>query len=461
MKAWEYFLSLQETELGVETVQKWLKPLKVMRFDACNLYLEARDAFQVMWFEEHIRKKLPTKLLNNNSKKIKVHLSIANAPNAKAAPTEPKKVEKGTYTNLPFAISFEVPDPHCTFANFAVSENNFLSYKVITRTVGYDTDKDLIQESHELGQCNPIYLYGSCGAGKTHLLMAAAQSLKLRGLRVIYTRAETFTEHVVSAIRAGEMSKFRHSYRNVDVLCIDDVHVLARKNATQEEFFHTFNTLHLAGKQIFLSANCAPGELQHIEPRLISRFEWGIVLPLETPGPSEFKAVLQKKAEALNYVLHVKVADFLLETFKSSTKALTKAVEALILRSHLHQNSGKIVLPSINTPLAKQYLSDLISEEQQSALTATKIIQTVSLHYDIGPEDILGKAQTRECVVARQMAMFICRNELKMPFTKIGDLFAKDHSTVMSSVKQIQKGIEADDQNISSPYSIILKKIKA
>ena len=120
--------------------------------------------------------------------------------------------------------------------------------------------------------------YGPSGTGKSHLLVAIAHTLKQRSLKVVYTRAETFTEHVVSAIRSGEMSTFRHCYRNIDVLIIDDVHIISRKGATQEELFHTFNTLHLAGKQIILSAKCAPQELQFIEPRLVSRFEWGDII---------------------------------------------------------------------------------------------------------------------------------------------------------------------------------------
>lgn len=290
--------------------------------------------------------------------------------------------------------------------------------------------------------------------------MAAAHALTARGLKVIYARAETFTEHVVSAIRAGEMNIFRQSYRNSDVLILDDVQVFSRKGATQEELFHTFNTLHLGGKQIILSSNCAPGELQMIEPRLISRFEWGIVLPLENLTKESIAQILTKKAQALNFPLHPKVADFLLETFARGTKVVSHALQALILRCHLNEADQGISSKHLTVGQARQLIQDLILEEEQSALTPSKIIQSIAEYFGIKAEDILGKAQTRETVLPRQFAMFFCRVRLKEPFMKIGGLFSRDHSTVMSSVKVIQKGIDHHDQDILEHYNSILKKLQ-
>ena len=357
MQAWNKFLTLQETELGLETVNKWLRPLKVLRFDACNLYLEAKDSFQVLWFEEHIRQKAQARLLNNNSKRIKVHLSIANVK----APTAIKgKVKKATAqaVNIQiFNLIFDGLYPYSTFQNFVISEANLLPHKLLCKLAGYDSDTyTLVPGKKELCSCNPIYLYGSSGTGKSHLLIATAHALKQQGLNVIYTRAETFTEHVVTAIRAGEMSTFRQTYRNIDALIIDDVHVFSRKGATQEELFHTFNTLHLAGRQIILSANCSPSELQFIQPRLVSRFEWGIVIPLDLLDKVKIAEVLNKRAAALNYTLHPKIAEFLISTFTSNVKALTRALEALILRSHMSQVSGKQT-SLMSVALAQQYLS--------------------------------------------------------------------------------------------------------
>lgn len=452
MQAWEHFLQSQEAELGADTVQKWLRTLKVQRFDACNLYLEAKDSFQALWFEEHIRSKAQVKLLNGNNKRIKIHLDVANSP--KKAKKRPNSLKERNPKASPFQLNFDDLDPHCLFQHFMLSEENKLTHKLLLEIAGLSPQV----HSTTLGTFNPIYLYGSTGTGKTHLLMSLAHVLRTQGLRTIYVRAETFTDHVVTAIRAGEMSVFRQAYRNIDVLLVDDVHVFSRKGATQEEFFHTFNTLHLEGKQIVLTANCAPQELQLIEPRLVSRFEWGIVLPLKPLKNEEARQLLTAKSQALHFALPIKIADFLLDTFTSNSKALIRALEALVLRLHL---DSKNTLAALTPTAAKILLSDLIEEELQSAITPAKIIQAVAEHYGIRTEDILGKAQTRECTLPRQLAMHLCRHQLNMPYMKIGDLFSRDHSTVMASVKHIQKGLDQDDRDTAATWHAILKKLGA
>jgi chromosomal replication initiator protein len=459
MQAWEGFVETLNMEMGSETVEKWLKSLKILRFDACNLYLEAKDSFQAMWFEEHIRKKVLSRLYNNNHRRIKVHLSVANA--TEKAKAKPQKTPKNTNASAqPFNLTFDSLDSHCTFSTFVVSENNILTSKVFSQIVGQSVEGESSQEPIELSSLTPLYVSGPSGSGKTHLLMAAATALRAKGLHVIYAKAQSFTDHVVSAIRAGEMSTFRQAYRNSDVLIIDDIHVLSRKGATQEEFFHTFNTLHVAGKQIILSANCTPAELQFIEPRLVSRFEWGIALTLEIPSKDKMEQILKERATALSSPLHSKVADFLLESFPNP-KSLSQSLEALVLRSHLNQHLSKLASNQLTVAMAKDILSDLLLEQQQSAITPTRVVQHAAAYFGIRPEDILGKAQTRDCVLPRQISMHFCRYELKLPYLRIGELFARDHSTVMTSVKRIQKGMEDDDDEIVVPYRNLIKKIKA
>lgn len=459
MQAWESFVETLEIEIGSETVQKWLKSLKVVRFDACNLHLEAKDTFQIMWFEEHIRQKVQTRLFNNNHRRIKVHLSVANAPaKTKSRPSKTQKVLENDPAT--FNLTFDELDSNCTFSKFVVAESNLLTYKVFSQISGIDPEKKDPANRAHLSSLTPLYVHGPAGSGKTHLLMATAAALREQGLHVIYARAQSFTDHVVSAIRAGEMSTFRQAYRNSDVLIIDDIHVFSRKGATQEEFFHTFNTLHVAGKQIILSSNCAPGELQFIEPRLVSRFEWGIALTLETPPKDKMEEIIQQRAKAMDFPLHPKVVEFLLASF-SNPKSLNQALEALVLRSHLNQQVSKHSSNYLTVALTKQLLADLLLEQHEAALTPQRILQHVAEYFGIRPEDILGKAQTRDCVLPRQISMHFCRTELKLPYLKIGELFSRDHSTVMSSVKQIQKGMDADDEEIAVPCRSIMKKIRA
>ncbi len=451
MQAWEQFLQQQEAELGSDTVQKWLRSLKIQRFDACNLYLEAKDSFQALWFEEHMRGKAQARLVNGNNKRIKIHLSIANISLKSKKNRDQGKGNKDI-KSVQFQLNFDELDPLCLFQYFVVNPDNQLAHKLLCELAGLSNPT-----TTSLGTFNPIYLYGPTGCGKTHLMMSLTQSFRAQGLKSIYVRAELFTDHVVTAIRAGEMSTFRQAYRNADILLVDDVHVFSRKGATQEEFFHTFNTLHLEGKQIILSAHCAPQELHLIEPRLVSRFEWGIVLPLKPVHAEALKSLLQAKAQALRFPLPAKISDFLVEVFTSNPKALVKAFEALVLRLHLDSHHS---LDNLSVAAVKALLSDLLNEEQKAALTPPKIIQAVAEYYGIRSEDILGKSQTRECALPRQITMHLCREKLKMPFMKIGDLFSRDHSTVMASVKHIQKSLEEDHRDITGAWHTILKKLQ-
>ena len=405
MQVWEEFLSQIREEIGSGAFERWLAPLKLLRFDAANIYLEAKDSFQISWFEEHIRPRIKKKLFNNNQRLIAVHLSLPSGGEGEKKPV-------AEYPRL--NIKPDALDPEMTLEHFIPLEQNLMAFK-------------LISEISATTPFNPIYLYGPKGSGKTHLLMGAAHRLKSLGKKVFFAKAETFTEHVVQAIRLGFMQDFRKAYRDIDVLLIDDIHIFSKKSATQEEFFHTFNALHTFGKPILLSANAAPSSLSEIEPRLISRFEWGLSLSLDKP---DIRPILEKKSSLWNLPLSPDLAQFLLSRFKKNP---LQALQALALRS-----KGAPPTPLI----AEKLLRDLLEEENRHILTHDEIIKLVAAHYGVKTEDLLGDSKMREYALPRQVAMYYCREKLKMPFQKIGELFKRDHSTVMTSVKQIQKAIE-------------------
>ena len=421
MRVWEEFIKKQETLLGSEVVNQWLRTLKVVHFDSANLYMEAKDSFQIHWFEEHIRPLLKSQLLNNNFRPIKVHLSVVSE-NTTTEPKSKKQKEKSP----PLHFTFDKLDPSMTLENFVVGNENQVLARFISELTG------------STATFNPIYFWGGLGCGKTHLLIALAQAFRQKGLNALYARAETFTEHVVSAIRASEMQVFRKAYRHVDVLLIDDVHLFARKGATQEEFFHTFNALHSLSRQIILSSKCAPTLLEEIEPRLISRFEWGINIHFEKLDGEERKQMLEKRCDSLNFPLDQEVIKWLLQKFQSS-KSLNRALEALILRSHLEKRRNS---QQIDKNAAEKMVADLLLQEEQTALSPEKIISAVSTIYGIRNEDLLGKSQSQECSLPRQIAMYLCRQELKLPFQSIGQIFGRDHSTVMASIRQVEKKLE-------------------
>jgi len=412
MKEWEKFLSNLNKDLGPAVVDRWVKTLRVLRFDAANLYLEAQDPMQIAWFEEHIRPRLKGSFFNENHRSIKVHIT------KEIPPANPPPKPQSNWT-----VSFvsDPLDPSCTLDNFFVTKDNEMSHKLLT-------------EWGKTGASsfNPIFLYGPKGSGKTHLLMGAALLCEKCKKKFIFATADTFTEHVVQAIRASRMQEFRKIYREIDVLIIDDVDRLANRMATQEEFFHTFNTLHLQNKQILLSSAVPPSKLTDIEFRLISRFEWGLPVGIGKVDP---KKILELKAKNWRFDLTDELSAFFLTHFPSDP---ILAMQALILRS-----TGQSPPPAI----AKQMLADLLRKEQAKSLTPEKIIKALATHFGITSEDVLGKSQAREFAFPRQIAMYLCREKLKLAYQGIGKLFGRDHSTVMSSVKQIEQGIAKKDNN--------------
>lgn len=455
MKAWEDFLRRQEELLGKPIIEKWLRPLRVAHFDSANLYLEASDSFLVIWFEEHIRPILKKQLLNNNFRPIKVHLTVAQ----ESSPVNPINLKGKEKKPTPQRLTLS-PDPLIPTAimeRFIAGPSNSVVFQFFCELTGFNSaTQTYTTPTLPLGSFNPIYLWGGAGTGKTHLLMALAHAFKQRGLVPLYTRVETFTEHVVSAIRASEMQTFRNAYRHVDVLLMDDVHLFSRKMATQEEFFHTFNALHMVGKQIILTANCPPAQLKEIEPRLVSRFEWGINLHFEKVHSLELAAILKEKCDAFHFSLSSEAQEFLLKKF-SSNASLTRALEALVLRCHLDENRQQS--DHLQPASIERMIADLIAQESSTALNEEKILLNVCSHFEVEMEQLLGKSQIQEHSFPRQIAMFLCRNELKMPFAKIGRLFGRDHSTVMTSTKQIQKGMEEGIHEIRSHLAEITKKI--
>lgn len=402
MREWNEFLVFLRQELGEDVVQKWMP--KLIRFDAANIYLEA-DSFQITWFEEHVRPRLKG-LVNANHRPIKIHFLTEKK---QELPPQP-----------PPSFLSDPLDSALSLATFIPSKANQIALELLQdNTPGF----------------NPIYLYGPKGSGKTHLLMGAAALMQQKGKKVFFVRAETFTEHVVWAMRQGLMLFFRKVYREIDALLIDDIHIFARKTATQEEFFHTFNTLHTAGKPIILSASCPPSQLQEIEPRLISRFEWGLPLKIERSDPT---AILQQKALQWKTPLSESLTQWLIDTFPEDP---ILPFHALLLRAKgapLHIDG------------AKTLLQDLLAK--QESLTPEQIVKWVAAHYGITSEDIFGKSQMKGIALPRQVAMYFCREKLKLPFQKIGALFGRDHSTVMSSIKLVEKGIADKTIDLPSNY---------
>jgi len=427
MKVWEDFLQTQVKTLGSEAIDKWAKSLKVVFFDAGNLYLEAQDSFQMGWFEEHLRPQIRQSFRNNNQRLIKVHLSMAGA----ASPKD-KKIWKPILNLVQDTVN-----PSCRLETYFPGQTNLTSFS-------------LLKESLEKMIYNPIYLHGPSGSGKTHLLMAAFAYLTEQKKKCFYVTASTLTNHIVAAMRTGGMQKLRELYRQHDVLLVDDVHQLAHRSATQEELFHTFNTLHVAGKQIILAGSGLPSLLDGIEPRLTSRFEWGLVLPLQALTVEEQKEFCQYRAKEKKLDLSKEAEEFLLNNL-TSVKSLQTALDSIGLRKGKNE---------ISVPLIQKWIEPLLEDQKRKALTPEKVIQATAETFEIPAADILGRSQNQGCSLPRQVAMYLCRLMLKMPYLKIAAVFSRDHSTVMTSVKCIEKKIEEQDDSMLSTMNSIKSKLK-
>lgn len=450
MKAWFDFVANLESHFGKETLDRWVLSLKILSYDACNLYLEAKDALHLAWYEEQIRPLVKNQFLNNNSHPIKVHLSIEGQRTSFSVPLqkESSAEKKPLFSSDPYSVEN-------IFSSFIVSEKNDLPFQLLSQMSG-EVDPNIPEERETLalGTFNPIFLHGKESSGKTHLLHATAAALEKKGLKPFYIKAQNFSQHVIGAMREGNMEAFRRTYRNADVLLIDDIHYFARKSATQEEFFHTFNSLHTLGKQIIITANCSPAGLKDIEPRLVSRFEWGISLYLELLEKKEMKEFLHQKAKHLGVTLSEEIFSFLIQEFGSSPSHIQKAVETLHFKMHLQEKKELYSLPQ-----AQEILGTLSTAIAKEAITPEKIIESVAAHFGIQPEDITGNGRAREFSLPRQITMYLCRNRLQMPFQQIGRTLNRDHSTVMTSVRQIETLLEKKDKDLFLAYVEISKKL--
>ena len=357
------------------------------------------------------------------------------SPSPFTSPTRSAKSFKKEY-KPPLELASDPLDPHATFNSFLPGKTNSTSLELLSTAL------------QKPASYNPLYLCGPTGSGKSHLLMAAAHQLRAQGLNPLIVRAETLTTHVVAAIRSGLMRLFRDFYRSHDALLVDDIDILAKKTATQEEFFHTFNAFHNAANRSSSPAPPFPLKLDGIEPRLTSRFEWGLVLSLHSPTSEELLEILHARQKLLDFSLPPDLEQFLLAHFSSSPKSLIRALDSLVLYSHMQKKT-----PSQIDPV--RALSSLLQEEKRMELSAEKIVHAVAHVLDVPSIEIFSKSQKKEFSSARKIAMYLCREILKMPYAQIGKEFDRDHSTVMSSIRAIKE--ELLDR--SSPLKAKLSEI--
>ena len=289
---------------------------------------------------------------------------------------------------------------------------------------------------------NPLFIYGGVGLGKTHLMHAIGHSIKARAphMRVAYITSERFMNELINAIRFNRTPAFRDKYRSIDVLLMDDVQFMAGKERTQEEFFHTFNTLHNGQKQIVVSSDCPPREIPTLEERLHSRFEWGLIADLEPPDLETKVAILKRKADLDGIELSDDIAIYIAGKVKSNVRELEGSLVRLVAISSMRG------VP-ISKALAQESMKSILDSERPAGLTMEHIARTVASHYKMTVEELKSKNNSRSIAVPRQVAMYLCKRLTRHSFPEIGKEFAgKHHTTVMHSVEKIT-ALDKDDRN--------------
>ena len=304
---------------------------------------------------------------------------------------------------------------------------------------------------------NPLYIYGGPGLGKTHLMHSIGHFILERNpdAKIICVTSEEFTNEVIESIRSGNaaaMNKFREKYRTIDVLMIDDVQFIIGKESTQEEFFHTFNALHSAGKQIILTSDKPPKEMETLEERIRSRFEWGLMADIGTPDYETRMAILRKKIEADEMNLSDEILNYIATNIKSNIRELEGALNKLLAYSNLEKTD-------ITMEIAQKELQNIITPDKPKEITPQLIIEVVSEHFQISLDQMISKNRSKDIARPRQIAMYLCKNMTDTPLDSIGALLGgRDHSTIIHGVQKISDEYESDETT-RSLIDTIKKKI--
>ena len=303
---------------------------------------------------------------------------------------------------------------------------------------------------------NPLFLYGDVGLGKTHLMHAIGNRVKQKypEMKVLYISSETFTNEMIFSIQKNSMEAFRNKYRNIDCLLIDDIQFLRKKESTQEEFFHTFNALHDANKQIIISSDRKPKEIETLESRLRSRFEWGLTADVQAPDLETRMAILREKADREDIIIPNDVILFIASAIETNIREIEGAFTRV--SAYASFNGGKITLEE-----AKKALSELNNENNNKHISVEEIQKVVANYYKIKKEDFLAKKRTRNVAYPRQIAMYICREMTDYSLPRIGEFFGgRDHTTVIHACEKIgkERREDAELEKIIKSFMAQLKK---
>lgn len=443
---WDEILEYMRTDLEMTTLSfnTWIKPLKIHSLENNILRILVEMDGAVEYLEKKYKVYLQGAIIDVMDQNYEIEFITKQQVENEELPI------LKNHNLMNEAIERANLNPKYTFDTFVVGSNNKFAHAASLAVA----DKP--------GQIyNPLFLYGGVGLGKTHLMHSIAHSIleKDKTKKVLYVTSETFTYELIDAIRSVNnttINDFREKYRNIDVLLIDDVQFIIGKESTQEEFFHTFNTLHGANKQIIISSDRPPKDIETLEARLRSRFEWGLIADISAPDYETRMAILRKKEETDGYKFNDDVIQFIASNVKSNIRELEGALNKLIAYSNLERKD----IREITVDISEEILRDILLPNEKKEVTPELIIQTVADHYGITIADISGNKRNNEIVVPRQIAMYLCRKMTDASLKNIGNLLGKrDHTTIINGHNKIETELKQNNSSIKNNIDIIMKKI--
>ncbi len=410
--------------LGLHDFDTWIKPLTLDMSASGEVTIEVPSTLFRDWLNENYVDAIKEEFSRYYGENVAVGLSVNPSRAAHHAPPPPKP------TPAPAPADSSTLIPRYTFDNFVVGTSNQFAHAAC-----------LAVASRPAEHYNPLFIYGGVGLGKTHLVNALGNRLRehLPGQKVVYTTSESFMNRLIASLRRDRMNEFKSHFRSIDVLILDDIQFLAGKERTQEEFFHTFNSLYENHKQIILTSDRFPKQIPDLEDRLRNRFEWGLTADIQPPDTETRIAILIKKAEEEEIDLPREVADFLATHIRSNVREL----EGSLTRLGAFASLTRV---DITIDLAKEALKHTLKENEKK-VTVRNIQKAICDHFDVKISDLKSKQRTKKVAVARQVAMYLCRKYTATSYPAIGAEFGgRDHSTVIHASKTIARKTTTDPE---------------
>ncbi len=428
---WGDIASALRAEVSADIFDRWFKDAHLTELSSEHLTLRVPNDIYRYWIEDNYLDPLRAAalLVLKSAREVRfASAGVMKMPTKEAAPAKAARVVTEEETDeKAVANGF---NPKNTFQHFVVGSNNEFA-AAACNAVSANPGKTY----------NPLFFYGGVGLGKTHLMHAIGHHIMAtRKMKVAYVTSEKFTNEFIDAIQNGTLVKFRKRYRQVDVLLIDDIHFFAGKERSQEEFFHTFNTLFDGHKQIVLTSDRPPAEIGNLEPRLVSRFEWGLTAELQAPDVETRLAILRKKAASTGAKIPAEILQFIAERIRTNVRRLEGA---LMRVASLMSLSGGV--PTQDR--IEMLLKDLLQEEARRNVSVEQIQKRVAEHFDVRFADMTSKRRPKSIAYPRQIAMYLTRELTKMSLMEIGDAFGgRDHGTVLHAHRLVRGRITEDDK---------------